>query len=331
MATLYHNEENFCYNGAVKTAVLIPAYNAARFLPKCLDSVLGQTFPDLEIRCCDDGSTDGTRMVLQDYAASFPNVHFVTQENAGVVAARNRLMDELPTDIEAFAFLDADDYVAPGMYAKLAEALERTGSDVAECEWDGEERVLDDMSVFLLRRTAPGRWINVINKLYRRSSVGNIRFRSNLAFEEDYFFNYEVHAVIRRKVLVPGFFYTYRTNPDSANGSLNLTRYFDSASRRLRLSRDVFLKAGRIPQNLEVFFRQELAKDLYRMCLRKNLKKNADATLRRQLFAAAGELIREFESDGSIDVCGLNPVQRALFASCRHGCLALARLISFLT
>ena len=315
----------------MKIAVLIPAYNAARFLPQCLDSVLVQQVPNLEIRCCDDGSTDGTRTVLQGYAARFPNVRVVTQANAGVVAARNRLLDELPADIEAFSFLDADDYVAPGMYAKLAEALERTGSDVAECEWDGEERVLDDMSVFLLRRTAPGRWINVINKLYRRSSAGKIRFRPGLAFEEDYFFNYEMHAAIRRKVLVPGSFYTYRTNSASANGSLNLTRYFDSSSRRLRLSRDVFLKAGRIPQNLEASFRRELAKDLYRMCLRKNLKKNADTILRRRLFVAAGELIREFESDGSIDIRGLNLVQRALFALCRHGCLALARLVSFLT
>jgi len=315
----------------MRIAVLIPVYNAARFLPQCLDSVLAQKVPGLEIRCCDDGSTDASPDVLRDYATRCPDVRVVTQANAGVVAARNRLMDELPPDVDAFAFMDADDHIAPGMYAKLAEALERTGADVAECEWGGEERIIDDLSAYLLKGTAPGRWINVINKLYRRSAVGGIRFRLDLAFEEDYLFNYEVHAAIRRKVLVPGFFYTYRTNPDSANGRLDLSRYFDSASKRLRLSRDVFLKAGRIPQTLVTAFRRELAKDLYRMCLRKNLKKNADAALRRRLFAATGDLIREFEADGSIDVSGLNPVQRALLGACRGGHYTLGRFVSVLT
>jgi len=107
------------------------------------------------------------------------------------------------------------------------------------------ETVVDDMSIYVLRRTAPKQWVNVINKLYRRSAVGSIRFRKGLRFEEDFFFNYEVNAAIRRKVLVPGVDYVYRTNPDSATVTLNLRRYFDSASERIRLSCEVFWKAGR--------------------------------------------------------------------------------------
>ena len=155
----------------MKLAILIPVYNAEKYLRECLDSVLAEGRSllaeghRLDVFCCDDGSTDGSISILREYAGRCDNLHAVSQANAGVVRARNRLMDELPTEIEAFGFLDSDDYIRPGMYQKLVEALERTRADVAETQWDGPETVLDDMSVFLLRRTAPGRWINVINKL----------------------------------------------------------------------------------------------------------------------------------------------------------------------
>lgn len=322
----------------MKLAVLIPVCNAERYLRECLDSALAEARAlrdagghDLTLFCCDDGSEDGSLPILREYAAQSGSVRFVAQANAGVSQTRNRLMDELPPEIEAFAFLDSDDFIRPGMYRALVDALVRTGADVAETEWDGEERVVDDMSLYLLKRTAPGRWINVINKLYRRSAVEPIRFRKGLAFEEDFFFNFEVHRAIRRKVLVPGRYYYYRPNPDSATKSLDMRKYFDSTMRRIRLSCEEYLLQGRIPLPLEPEFRRELAKDAYRMCIRKNLKKNRDAASRRELFAAAGKFFRDLQRGGVLSVGGLNPLQRLLFACCLEGRYALARALSALT
>ena len=315
----------------MKVAVLIPVYNAAPYLRQCLDSVLVQSEADLGVFCCDDGSGDRSKAILEEYAHGHGNVHVVYQENAGVVATRNRLLDELPAEYGAFAFLDSDDYVAPGMYAKLVEAMERTGADIAECEWDEDERVIDDMSVYLLRRTAVGRWINVINKLYRRSSLGAIRFRRGLRFEEDLFFNLEAHAAARRKVLVPGRFYTYRTNPESATNRLDLRAYFSSTTERIRLSLGVFLNAGRVPSGLEADFRRELARDAYRMCIRKNLRKNRDAGLRRELFFAAGEFFRTVERTDGFSPDGLNSIQRVVYACCKRDQYVCARLLASLS
>lgn len=309
----------------MKVAVLVPVYNSKRYLRECLDSLLAQE--GVDVFCCDDGSSDGSDAILSEYAAKTGRVRFVRQANAGVSAARNRLIDELPDGYDAFAFCDADDYVAPGMYAKLSEALERTGADVAECGWCGPERVIDDMSVYWLRRTSPGAWINVINKLYLRSSAGDVRFRPGLSFEEDFFFNREVNARIRRKVLVPGSFYTYRDNPSSATSSLNHRRYYESTIERVRLSCVVFLDAGRVPKDLEAEYRAELAKDAYRMCIRKNLKKNGNAAERRELFALAGKAFAKLEFDHGFRPVGLNPVQRLVYWSCRRGNYALARLL----
>ena len=315
----------------MKIGVLIPCYNAERYLSECLDSVLRQTQPGLEIFCCDDGSMDGTRQILADYAVHHPNVHVSTQANRGVSATRNRLMDELPADVEAFAFLDADDYIAPEAYAALAEALVRTNADVAEMGGPPGGCVIDDMSIFLLRRTAIGGWVNCWNKLYRRSAVGAIRFREELAFEEDFFFNYEINARIRRKVLVPGKFYTYRYNPSSATNSLHAERYFQSAMTRIRLSVSEFLEAGRIPDEKRKDFCRELAKDAYRMCIRKNLKKNHDARSRRELFLKASDFFGEMEREHGFKPVGLNPIQRLLYACCRHRLYASARALVALT
>ena len=335
----------------MKLAVLIPVYNAEKFLGECLASVCaaGEAFiaaPSptdapraFGIFCRDDGSTDGSLALLRSLAAArqsgatpFADFRVATQPNAGVSTTRNQLMDALPGDYDAFAFMDADDSVKPETYARLAEALERTDADVAECEWRGEkELVIDDMSLYALRQTAPGRWINVWNKIYRRAAVGNVRFRPELAFEEDIFFNCEVNAAIRRKVLVPAACYAYRDNPDSTTHTLDLRKYFASVSARVRLSLDVFLKAGRVPKVLETAWRAELSKDAYRMCVRKNLKKNRDAASRRALFDAAGDFLSDLEHDDRFRPSGLNPIQSLIWRATVRKNYLLARLLVLLT
>ena len=320
----------------MKIAILIPVFNAEKYLRECLDSALAEAQSmcgkgcgnEMLIFCCDDGSTDSSLSILREYALRFGNVSFITQANSGVALARNRLIDELPANVEAFAFLDADDYVKPGMYTTLAEAMERTGADVVECGGVMEgETVVDDMSVYWLRRTSPGAWINVINKLYRRSAVGDVRFREGLSFEEDFFFNREVNAQIRRKVLVPGDFYVYRDNPGSATSVLDQGKYFASTVERVRLTLATFLETGRVPKALEREYRSELAKDAYRMCIRKNLKKNRDPVMRRELFMRAGDAFARLELEHGFRPVGLNPVQRLIYRACRRGNYALARLL----
>ena len=321
----------------MKIALLIPVYNAESFLRDCLDSALaagawvaagGDGF---EIHCRDDGSSDGSLAILRDYAAVHPEVTFVSQANAGVSVTRNRLMDDLADDIDAFAFLDSDDTVKPEMYAKLVEAMKRTGAEIAECEWDGEETLVTDKSLYVLKRTSPGRWINVINKLYTRRVVGAVRFRAGLAFEEDLFFNFEVHQRMERKVIVPGRFYYYRPNPNSATSVLNQRKYFASTTLRIRLSCKEYLLTGRIPENLEAEYRAELAKDAYRMCIRKNLKKNRNAALRKELFVAAGRFFAELGRDFDFKPVGLNPIQRAIYMACLSGRYHLATMLAVLT
>ncbi len=108
-----------------KVSVIIPTYNREKFVAKAIESVLNQTFNDIEVIVVDDGSTDGTRWTLERYK---DKIHYVYQENAGVSAARN-------TGIEAakgewLAFLDSDDEWTPEY---LAKQIQRTGQAPGIC------------------------------------------------------------------------------------------------------------------------------------------------------------------------------------------------------
>ena len=94
-----------------KVSVIVPVYNAAEFLPECLDSLIGQTLKDIEIICVNDGSTDNSLEILNAYAQNDSRIKVLSQENSGRTVARNNALQEASgTYIQ---FVDADDYLAP--------------------------------------------------------------------------------------------------------------------------------------------------------------------------------------------------------------------------
>lgn len=112
-------------------SVLIPVYNAEKYLEACLDSLSKQTFNDFEIICLDDGSQDSSAKVMQAVVWREPRLRIVTQSNAGVAAARNRLLAEA-CGVYA-AFVDADDWVEPDYLQTLYKEAVRTGAEITKC------------------------------------------------------------------------------------------------------------------------------------------------------------------------------------------------------
>ena len=114
-----------------KISVIIPIYNTGKYLSECLDSVLNQTFQDFEIICINDGSTDNSLEILNEYAARDKRIHIINQENAGVVVARNNGI--------AFATgeyiypLDSDDKIHSKTLEKLYDAIKVGRGDIITC------------------------------------------------------------------------------------------------------------------------------------------------------------------------------------------------------
>ena len=118
-------------NHAPKYSVIIPVYNAADTLRRCLDSLLCQPFDDYEIILVNDGSTDDSEAICRAYAEGCRRVRLLSRPNGGVSSARNAGLElALGTYI---LFVDSDDYIKPDMLEKLYAALTKEDADIAAC------------------------------------------------------------------------------------------------------------------------------------------------------------------------------------------------------
>src|SRR5690606_17299195 len=110
-------------NNQPLVSLVIPAYNAAAYIQRCLDSALHQDYPNIEIIVIDDGSTDSTSEILKGYGSQ-PGLVVTRMDNAGPSAARNAGIDRAKG--EFLCFLDADDFVSPNYVSMLMKGLYRT-------------------------------------------------------------------------------------------------------------------------------------------------------------------------------------------------------------
>lgn len=116
-----------------KISVIIPVYNTERYLPRCLDSVLSNTYDNLEVICINDGSTDNSINILDNYKVSDERVVVINQKNSGVSAASNAGINVATG--EYIAFIDSDDWVHPQYFEILLFAMSCNDSDVAACQY----------------------------------------------------------------------------------------------------------------------------------------------------------------------------------------------------
>lgn len=110
-----------------RVSVIVPIYQVEAYLPRCLDSVLAQTFADYELILVNDGTKDGCPAIMQAYAERDSRVRQVHKENGGLSSARNAGLDVAQG--EYIAFLDSDDYAAPGWLEEVVRAADETGAE----------------------------------------------------------------------------------------------------------------------------------------------------------------------------------------------------------
>ncbi len=114
-------------------SIITTAYNIVKLLPMCLDSILSQTLDDFELIIVDDGSSDNSDSICDEYAERDPRVHVIHQENKGVSDSWNEAMKNVKS--EYVGFVDGDDMIHPRMYELLYRAIQETQSDVAYCDY----------------------------------------------------------------------------------------------------------------------------------------------------------------------------------------------------
>lgn len=139
-----------------KVSVIIPVYNAEKFLPKCLDSVINQTLSDIEIIAVDDGSVDGSLEILRQYGDKDSRIKILTQQNKFAGAARNNGMKAAAG--KYLVFWDSDDFFEPKALEILYSCCEKTGADICLCSaynYDSETGKRTEDQTFLKKRFLP--------------------------------------------------------------------------------------------------------------------------------------------------------------------------------
>ena len=183
-----------------KVSVLVPVYNVEAYLPKCLDSLIGQTLQEIEIICIDDGSTDKSGTILDQYAAKDKRVRVVHQENKGLADARNKALDLVRT--EWLTFVDSDDYIGVEMLEKMLQIIQEKQADICICnctlpdigyqgvshhKFNMRDEVITGYQVLKymnLPKSWP--WVTAWNKLYRTELFLNLRYPSGVQHEDQF-------------------------------------------------------------------------------------------------------------------------------------------------
>lgn len=174
-------------------SVIIPVYNMEGTLCRCVDSVLTQTYANLEVILVDDGSVDGSGRIADEYTAADTRVKVLHRENGGLSAARNSGLDAAGGDW--IAFVDADDWIEPDAFEKLTAACvdaevcafgqfeERPAGAVKRLPADKPERITGEEAVERMI-LGEGIRVSVWDKLYRRELFEGIRFPEGYNFED---------------------------------------------------------------------------------------------------------------------------------------------------
>lgn len=223
-------------------SLVVPVYNVAPFLERCLDSLAAQNLDRMEIVLVDDGSSDACPAILARYAARHPQMRVIRQANGGLSSARNTGLDHARGEYLAFA--DSDDWIEPGYYRRLLELARAEDLDMAHgnatYHFEGRRQ---DYSIYrdalpvevmpgreVLRRRLAGRvflhmvWMH----LYRRDFIERLGLRFSPGFiHEDVLWTTRAFVEARRVAYdpTPGYFYRQRVKPLPA----------DAMDRRLQL------------------------------------------------------------------------------------------------
>lgn len=213
-------------------SIIIPAYNIEGYLSATLDSVLTQTYKNLEIIVVNDGSRDGTAAVIDHYAAMDQRVRAIHKENGGVTSARLRGVEEATG--EWIGFVDGDDLIEPDMYERLLKNAVKYDADIShcgyqmvfpsrvDCYYNTGKLVLQDCHAGQ-RDLVEGRFIEpgLVIKLYRRSLFAGMTGKMDLSIKnnEDVLMNYWLFKASRKSVFEDVCPYHYILRAGSASSA----------------------------------------------------------------------------------------------------------------
>jgi glycosyltransferase involved in cell wall biosynthesis len=255
-------------------SIIVPVYNSERYLSACVASILEQDHRDIEVLLVDDGSTDGSGRLCDEFAAADERVVAIHQPNGGIAAAQNAGLDAATGDLVTFC--DNDDLMSPRMIGRLVEILEAGDADMSCCRWYNvgasaagalRDAHRDDPPGSYIVFDRPGRWYQTVfsvalrrlrrkelhyfseanwGKLYRRALFDGVRFPEG-RFAQDVAIAMDLYRRMRRVASCDDRLYYWLQRADSVSHELKSTDYYHDIVRAHARSFELALEDGILP------------------------------------------------------------------------------------
>ena len=220
-------------------SVIVAIYNVEEYLPKCIESILNQTYKNIELILVIDGSPDNSLNICNQYAEKDGRITVIEKENGGQATARNKALDIATGDY--IGFIDGDDWIEPEMYQTLYEVASNESADVVQCGWykvdpDGRKvcpypnkykKVLTSDEALDSLIDFPEFPLNtsVCCKLFRKRLVDWLRFSPVRAYEDDEFV-YKAVSLANKIVCINSPLYDYFNRAESTmTAKFNMNKY----------------------------------------------------------------------------------------------------------
>lgn len=210
-----------------KISVIVPVYNVEDYLQECIDSILGQTYKNLEIILVDDGSTDNSSKICDIYEKKDNRIKVIHKENGGVSSSRNEGLKHVTGDY--IGFVDSDDFIDNRMYEKLYNKIKEYDADIIKCNFvsvkeghmletksTGKSKLYNREEAMLNYMKEPYKYnkhfkVVLWDALYKKELFDNVEFPNGLLYEDGYV-TPKVILKSRRLVHLDESLYYYRTN-----------------------------------------------------------------------------------------------------------------------
>lgn len=225
-----------------KLSVIVPVYNVEKYIKHCVDTILTQTYTNLEVILVDDGSKDSSGIICDEYARKDERIVVIHKENGGLSDARNAGIDVSTGDY--LAFIDSDDYIDVTMFQTMIESLEATDSDIALCNFDYvdemgnlideknegirviSEELTSQQALDKLCKAFNSYYVIACNKIYKKDIFKELRFRKGKVHEDE-FIVHEVFERMKKMICLETPFYKYVQRGNSISNANYTSRHLD--------------------------------------------------------------------------------------------------------
>lgn len=233
-----------------KVSIIVPIYKVEDYINCCIDSLLAQSYKNIEIILVNDGSPDLCPSICEEYARKNQKIRYITKTNGGLSSARNAGI-EVATG-SYITFVDSDDWIHPEFVELLVDAIERTGSDISICGYCTAKSETDirtnDYNMYLKELSnydfidaalyGEGFSVSAWGKLYKSRFFDNLRYCEGILYEDLELFP-DIAKSVDKAVFISKPLYYYRIRPESIINSKFSIRKYDYVKMALKCKREL--------------------------------------------------------------------------------------------